>query len=115
QLLIACPNVDDPENLGSLIRIGTAFGADGMLLGRRCADPFARRVLRVSMGTALSLPIVECDDLAGELERLRSQRGFALAATVLDEIAIPLERVSRPSRLILLFGNEAHGLAPEWV
>ncbi len=52
--LIICPEVQDPENLGSILRIASAFAADGVLVGRGSADPFSRRVLRVSMGAALA-------------------------------------------------------------
>jgi tRNA G18 (ribose-2'-O)-methylase SpoU len=112
--LVACPNVDDPENLGTIIRSAAAFGVAGLLLGRGCADPFSRRVLRVSMGNAFRLPIVESDDLRRDLERLRTEWSVELAATVLDDDAEPLDTARRTERLCLLFGHEAHGLGREW-
>jgi tRNA G18 (ribose-2'-O)-methylase SpoU len=66
-LLVACPHMTDPDNLGSLIRVARALGVGGLLLGRGCCDPFSRRTLRVSMGNALELPIVESRDLADDL------------------------------------------------
>jgi tRNA G18 (ribose-2'-O)-methylase SpoU len=57
--LVVCPDVQDPENLGAILRIASVFGVDAVALGSQCADPFSRRVLRVSMGTAFDLPIVE--------------------------------------------------------
>jgi hypothetical protein len=59
--LVVCPDVQDPENMGALLRIGSALGITAMMLGRRCADAFSRRVLRVSMGAALRLPLIESD------------------------------------------------------
>lgn len=111
--LVACPN--DPENLGSLIRLCAAFGVAALLLGRGSADPFSRRVLRVSMGNAFQLPIAEYDDLRTELERLRSAWNVRLVATVLDRDAEPLSEFTRAERAALFFGNEAHGLVPEWI
>lgn len=113
-LLVICPDVQDPENLGAVIRNSSAFGVDAIILGPRCADPFSRRVLRVSMGTALRMSILESDDLAEDLERLREAR-VELAATVLDPGAESLERASRSERFALLFGSEGHGLEPIWI
>ena len=48
--------ISDLENLGSIFRNAAAFGVDGVLLDPRCADPFARRSVRVSMGHVLSVP-----------------------------------------------------------
>ena len=113
--LSVCPNCDNPENLGAIIRISRGFGVDAVLLGKGCCDPFSRRVLRVSMGAALRLPIVESRDLAADLERLRSEWGFERIATVLDPAAEPLHIATRTDRLAILFGNEHAGLSPEWI
>lgn len=112
--LVVCPDVQDPTNLGSIIRSTAAFGCDAILLGSHCADPFSRRVLRVSMGTALHLPILECRDLAADLRTL-TNRHYELIATVIDSTAEPLSIASRTDRLVLLLGSEAHGLGPEWL
>ena len=112
--VVACPNCDNPENLGAIIRIGAAFGIDALLLGKSCCDPFARRVIRVSMGTAFKLPIVESADLAEDLLRLKQEWNFELAATVLDEGAEFLDRAQRTSRFGILLGNEDTGLGESW-
>jgi tRNA G18 (ribose-2'-O)-methylase SpoU len=112
--LLVCPDVQDPTNLGSVIRTAAAFGCSGMVLGSRCADPFSRRVLRVSMGAALHLPLVESRDLAADLQALQ-QAGFQLTATVIDPTAEPLATFRRPPKLALLLGSEGHGLAPQWL
>jgi len=112
---VVCPQVDNPENLGSVIRIADVFGVDAVLAGGRCPDPLSRRVLRVSMGTALRVPVVALDDLAAELGRLRRDHGFETVATVVDPTAEPLERVKRTGRLAVFLGSEGHGLGPEWL
>jgi len=108
--VVVCPDVQDPENLGAILRIAAAFGVDLVLLGLRSADPLSRRVLRVSMGAALGVPIIRSDDLPTELDRLRRDFGFELAATVLDANAEPLEQAPRSRRIAILFGSEGHGL-----
>ena len=112
--IVICPNCDNPENLGAIIRIGAAFGIDALLLGRGCCDPFSRRVLRVSMGAALRLPILESPDLERDVRRLRDEWQVELIATVLDNTAEPLAQATKPIRLGLLLGNEADGLDSRW-
>jgi tRNA G18 (ribose-2'-O)-methylase SpoU len=114
-MVAVCPNVNDPENIGAIIRLCAGFGVRGLILGPGCADPFSRRVLRVSMGTAFTLPIVESDDLRRDLLRLRDELNFELCATVLDEDAEPLEATVAASRMGILFGNEKHGLDSRWI
>lgn len=114
-LYVACPRTTDPVNLGNIIRLGSAFGAAALLLGSGCADPFSRRVLRVSMGNVLRLPIVESVDLVSDLDRLHAACGVERAALVLDDAAVPLSQVERPDRVALLLGNEGAGLEPEWI
>jgi len=114
-LLVGCPDVTDPENLGTIIRLCAAFGADALLLGRACCDPFSRRVLRVSMGNAFFLPIVTCDDLTDTLSHYRRKHCYELVATVLDGSAEALEAASRSRRMLLLFGNEATGLSRSYL
>jgi len=113
--LVACPMLANPENLGAIIRIGDVFGIDALLVGGACPDPLSRRVLRVSMGTALRLPVIPCVDLAGAALRLQADHGVALLATVLDPAAEPLGAAPRPDRLALFLGSEGDGLAPEWL
>jgi len=115
QTLLACPGVTDPQNLGVIIRLATAFGADGMLADHRTADPFSRRTLRVSTGSALKLPIRLCQNLADDITRLRDDWQFEVAGAVLDQQAVPLQEVTRPDRLILMLGNETNGLADDLV
>jgi tRNA G18 (ribose-2'-O)-methylase SpoU len=115
--ILVCPRLDNPENLGALIRLGDVFGVDAVLLGRRCPDPLSRRVLRVSMGTALRLPVLEPADLRGAVDRLRAEFGLIAAATVTDPGAEPSDTFAdaRPGRLALVLGSESAGLDPRWV
>ena len=112
--VVVCPDVQDPTNLGSIIRTAAAFGCAAILLGRGCADPFSRRVLRVSMGAALDLPVVESQDLTNDLSMLRDAR-YTTVAAVIDPSAERLARAKRENGLALLLGSEGHGLADEWL
>lgn len=109
--IVACADVHDPENLGAILRTAAALGARGAVLSPSCADPFSRRVARVSMGSNLSLPIAQSVDLVADLMELRRRWQAEIVATVLDQSAATLASAPRPERVALVFGSEGHGLA----
>ncbi|WP_169974164.1 TrmH family RNA methyltransferase [Tautonia rosea] len=113
--IVVCPVVQNPENLGTIVRTADVFGVDAVLVGPTCPDPLSRRVLRVSMGTVLDLPVIVLDDLADRLIAWQRAFGLQLVATVTDSDAEPLDSFARPDRLAIVMGSEAHGLDPEWV
>ncbi len=113
--LAICPETNNAENLGSIVRISAAFGVDALILGEQCCDPFWRQAIRVSMGTIFRLPLVRSIDLRRDLQRLRNEWKVELAATVLDDRAESLRNTQRGPRLGLLFGNESQGLDREWI
>jgi tRNA G18 (ribose-2'-O)-methylase SpoU len=109
-VVVVCPDLISHENLGSIIRIAAAFGADGLLLGPRCCDPFYRFSIRVSMGTVFSLPMAQSEDLPADLRRLGDEFGYERVASVVGDDAEPLAGARRGERVALLLGNEAQGL-----
>jgi tRNA G18 (ribose-2'-O)-methylase SpoU len=113
-LLVLCPEIRDPANLGTIIRTAAAFGASGLVAGRAGTDPFSRRVLRTSMGSVLRLPIVQTDDWHAALETLH-RAGFETLATVVDPTAEPLAGARCPARAAVFLGNEDEGLPPDLV
>jgi tRNA G18 (ribose-2'-O)-methylase SpoU len=60
--------VQDPENMGSILRSCAALGVSDIFIGPECVDPFARRVLRVSMGNAFKLQFYDASDSIGALQ-----------------------------------------------
>ena len=113
-LIVACERLTDPDNLGTIVRLATGFGALGLLLSPGCCDPYSRRTLRVSMGNLLSLSLRESPDFQQELQLL-AKWGWASVATVLDATATPLRQFAGPQKGVVLLGNEADGLSLEVV
>ena len=108
-LAVVCQQITNTENLGALIRVSAAFGANVIILGQRCCDPFFRQAVRVSMGTVFSLPVVRSRDLPSDLDRL-GEMGVDRWAAVLRPDAQALKSLSPPPRVAVVFGNEAQGL-----
>ena len=103
--LLALDEVRDPGNLGTIIRTADAFGAAGVALLGDCADPFAPKVVRATMGSLFRVPLRRCT--AGEL---RARPGPLLAA-VLDGDSRPIGGVPLRDACVVI-GNEAHGVSP---
>lgn len=108
--LVAVHGVQDPENLGGILRSCAALGIEHVLVGPGSADPLCRRVLRVSMGTALKLKLIKSTNFESDLAWLREHHGALSVATTLAADSEPLEQAHRDSPLVILLGNEAHGL-----
>ena len=109
--VVALEALNDQENLGAIARSSRALGADAIVLDPTCADPYYRRVVRVSMGEVLHLPVTRVRDWRDGLERIAGA-GFCLAALT------PAGDTSlfdwRPSeRVALLLGAEGPGLSTE--
>jgi tRNA G18 (ribose-2'-O)-methylase SpoU len=113
--VVICPAITKPENMGLVFRVAAGLGADGILLGPQCCDPFSRRCLRVSMGAVFSAPFRKSPDLAADLDQLRDRWGVEIVAAVLDERAVPLFSIRWPRRAAVMLGNEFDGLDDRWL
>ena len=107
--VVVLEDLVDVDNLGAMVRNAAAFGADALLLSPRAADPFYRKAIRVSMGSAFTLPIVRAERWPDDLIALK-QQGLSLVAAVLDEQAVPLGQFTWPPRAALVLGSEGPGL-----
>ncbi len=111
--LVAMQGVQDPENMGGILRSCAALGIEHILIGPWCADPLSRRVLRVSMGTVLKLNLYATRDVISDLSWLKERHHVESIATTLADDSVCLEQTSRQSPVCILMGNEAHGLPIE--
>ena len=113
--LAICPKLSNPENLGAIARIGDVFGIDAILAGPECPDPLSRRVLRVSMGAVLRLPVIVESRLT-EVARQTLADGRRSAHRRHRRCRRGILRACRrPHRLGLVLGDEHEGIEPEWL
>lgn len=108
--LVVLEAVDNPANVGAVVRNAAGLGWGGLVLDHTSADPLARRSLRVAMGTVFSLPHARTTSLADEL---RSLDGFELYAMTPSPEALPLDDVSPGDHAAVLIGSERSGLSGE--
>ncbi|HUF99165.1 MAG TPA: RNA methyltransferase, partial [Ilumatobacter sp.] len=108
--LVVVEGVDNPSNIGAIVRNIAGLGWDGLLLDHTSADPWSRRSLRVAMGTAFALPHARTTDLLGTLLSLTGMTVYALTpSTAAQDI-----RDVRPSgpRAVIV-GSERAGISDE--
>lgn len=105
-------DVVDHTNVGAAFRSAAALGVDAVLVTPRCADPFYRRSVRVSMGTVFQVPWTRIEPWPGGVAELQAV-GFTVAALALAEGAITLDEVASdpPERLAWVLGTEGDGLS----
>lgn len=111
--VIVLEDVDNPTNVGAIVRSAVALGVDGLILDRNSSDPFARRALRVSMGTALGLPMARHGVLAEVIESL-DRTGYTVHALTPDPKATDLsDIVAGHGRVAIVLGSERQGLSAD--
>lgn len=113
--VVVIDQVDNPTNVGAIVRSVAALGADALLLDRTSADPLTRRALRVSMGTAFTLPTARAETALDALAVLHAA-GFVTVALTLAHDSVDLAevatRIADAEGIALLLGAERSGLDP---
>ena len=109
--------LNDPTNVGAVMRSAAALGMDAVLLTPSCCDPLYRRAVRVSMGTVFQVPWTRIGQQAqdwpeGGMTLLR-EMGFATVAMALSEDSVEIDDpcLVREERLAVILGAEGDGLA----
>lgn len=110
-LVVAALGLQDPGNVGALIRSADAGGATGVLLDEASADPWQWKALRASMGSTLRLPVLRRTDAVATLRDWQS-RGLRVIATV-PRGGTSLEATDLRGPTVLLLGAEGSGLSSD--
>ena len=108
--LLAIAGVQDPGNLGTILRSAEAFGAGGILLGEGTVSPFNSKVIRASAGSVFRLPLAQAK-LMGTLDQMRDL-GLRLIATSSHK-GTPLYQAKLTGSLAIFIGSEGAGLPRE--
>ncbi len=109
QVLVALDDVQDPGNVGTILRTLDAAGFSGLILSKGSADPYSPKALRASMGAVYRVPCAAVNDLPKTLSDLRMQ-GYDIMAGTLDGTPF-YERGRDAERVCLVIGNEGAGIS----
>lgn len=112
--LLIGDSIQDPGNLGTIIRTAYAFSADGIILSKGSVDCYNPKVIRSSMGAIFALPLITKVDLKAVIERLKERGVFIIALdgkatqTVWQDMTIH-------ESIAYVLGNEGHGISADIV
>lgn len=109
-VLVALDQVEDPRNLGAVVRACAVFGAAGVVVPRHHSAPVSPAASKASAGHLERLPIYEAANLARFLEQAR-EGGWWVAGTA-AEGGQPLHATALDRPLVLVFGSEGRGMRP---
>ena len=109
--LVAMDGVQDPGNVGTIIRTADAAGFDGVILSAQCADVFSPKVLRATMGSVFRMGIRVTDDLPGVLSQMVKE-GASVLSSQLDGEPF-YQRSPLNERFVLVIGSEGNGVTDE--
>lgn len=109
----ALENIQDPSNLGTILRTAEALGTDGIILSDDCCDIYSPKVVRGSMGAVFRIPVVIEENFTDYIEALTSQGIMTYAST--PHRAKNISDIDFSDGGVMLIGNEGNGLKAETI
>lgn len=108
--ILALDAINDPGNLGTIMRTAEWFGVETIILGEGSVDPFNAKVVRSSMGSLFRINIISANNLVTVLQDLKKKK-YRLVATVLDGDKT-MQEIDGQKKVIVM-GSESHGISDE--
>ncbi|WP_301109462.1 RNA methyltransferase [Sporosarcina sp.] len=108
--LLLIDAVQDPGNIGTMIRTADAAGLDGVILGKGCADPYNPKTVRSAQGSHFHIPVIRAE-LSSWIDRLKNNK-ITIIGTGLQN-AVSLNELKPQSDFAVLVGNEGSGVDAE--
>ena len=108
-LLLLLDGIEDPQNLGALLRTADAAGVHGILLPRRHSVPLTETVARVSAGALAYVPVARIGNIAQTMRALKEQGFWIAGADMSGEETY--DRANLTGALVLVIGSEGHGMS----
>lgn len=109
----ALENIQDPSNLGTILRTAEALGVDGVILSGDCCDVYSPKVIRGSMGAVFRVPIIIEENFTDYIRKITDSGIMTYASTPHEAEDINNVDFSRGG--VMLIGNEGNGLRAETI
>lgn len=110
-IYIFTDNIQNPDNLGAIVRTAEALGADGLMVNSGC-DIYSPKAQRASMGALLRFPVIKTSDGEKLLSECKN-RSMKVFASVVSEDAQSVISASKQGGAVLVIGNEGSGVSEE--
>ena len=113
KFFIIIDELQDPGNMGTIIRAGDAFGVNGIIITQGCVDIYSPKVVRSTMGSIFHVPIVFADDKLKLIKDLKEKKVAVYATSLRGNIHI--NRVNFRRDFALIIGNESNGVTEDFL
>lgn len=110
-LLLLLEDIQDPGNLGTMVRTGEGAGVTGIVVSRATADVFAPKAVRATMGSIYRVPYVVADDFAQTIAQIKGAGVTVYAAHLNGAVSYDAPDYRKPAAFLI--GNEGNGLSEE--
>lgn len=110
-LIVFLQHINNPANLGAIVRTAEAAGAKGVIVSKGSADPFSPKALRASMGSAFRVPITTNTHLQTTVKKAHDNKYQIIAADIAGAVSYTEIDWKTPS--LMVFGSEADGLTED--
>ena len=109
--IIVAVNIEDPHNLGAILRSAMAFGVDALIFTARKSTQITSTVISSSAGAALKIPLVRIGNTTDSILRLK-EHGYWIYGTCVDQDnSSSLDKIEFHEKSVVLVGNEGKGLS----
>ncbi|KAF1080120.1 MAG: hypothetical protein GQF41_3587 [Candidatus Rifleibacterium amylolyticum] len=109
-MVVVLDRIQDPGNLGTIMRTGEALAADAVILLKGCCSPTNPKAIRAAMGSSFRIPVLSLPDHRQALQQLKDSGYTCIAASM---NGTPLPAFAFPARCAMFFGQEGQGLHQE--
>jgi len=110
EIYLVLDGIQDPGNLGTIIRTADSTGVKQIILSNNCADPYNPKVIRSTMGAIFRVNLIEQKDLLKCLKEFQKHQ-YKISATCLEESVSIYE--TDYTKKVIVIGNEANGVSNE--
>ena len=113
KLEVLCQDIQDPGNLGTIIRTSESFGVDAVDITPGCADPYNPKTIRSTMGSILRMTLRNILDIKSFIT-MKKELGYTVISGCLDGTDIS-EVTNKIEKVLLIVGNESRGITGDVV
>lgn len=110
--VVILSSLQDPGNIGTIIRTSEALGADMILMSADCPDLYSPKILRATMGGVFRMPVCLSENLLEDILTLRRE-GVKVYAAALSEKSVPITELDFAGNSAIVIGNEGRGLTEQ--
>ncbi len=110
--VVMCENVQDPGNIGTIIRTAHAAFCDGVVLTKGCCDLYNPKIIRATMTGVFSVPVLTDADSEKTIAHFKA-RGYRVVAGALCERAENLYEIDLSGKTLIIIGNEGNGVTED--